>query len=238
MGSHVQGEKAGLYETLLTDGALERPFPSVVPPVYLQLCGRSKRLVTVIALERPFPCVNQSVPDQSVLAEKTLSAVLTREAKSFVVEIVVFEKAPSRSEGFPALGAGERGQGFLSDGLTRVVHALHVSGQGDAVPEFLAAFPAEERVRFCVLLVVLHEVRVRSESFATGGALKWLVARVFPLVSDETLQTGKGGLAMGAGERLHRIVGVDVVFMQGLEHGEIGLALVALKGSVCLFVHR
>lgn len=213
MGSHVQGEKAGLYKTLLTDGTLERPFPSMVSPVDLQLCRRSKRLITVIALKRPFPCVDQSVPHQSVLAEKPLSAVLAREPKTFVVEIVVFEKASSRSEGFPALRAGKRWNGFLSDGFPGVVHALHVSGQSDAVPEFLATFPAEERVRFCVLFVVLHEVRVRSEPFAAGRALKWLVACVFPLMSDEALQTGEGRLAMGAGERLDRIVGVNVVLV-------------------------
>lgn len=238
MGAHVQGEKAGLYKTLLTDGALKRPFPGVVSPVYLQLSRGSKRLITVIALERPLPRVNQSMPHQSVLAKKSLSAVLAWEPKTFVVEIVVFEKAPSRSEGFPALGAGERRHGFLSYRFAGVVHALHVPGQGDAVSEFLAALPAEERVCFCVLLVVLHEVRVRSESFAAGRALKWLVARVFPFVSDETLQTGEGRLAMGAGERLDRVVGVNVVLVQGLEHREIGLALVALKRSVRFFVHR
>lgn len=238
MGAHVQGEKAGLYKTLLTDRTLKRPFPSMVSPVYLQLCRRSKRLVTVIALKRPFPRVDQSMSHQSVLAKKSLSAVLAWEPKTFVVEIVMFEKAPSRSEGFSALGAGERRNGFLSDGFTGVVHALHVSGQSDAVPEFLTTFPAEERVCFCVLFVMLHEVRVRTESFAAGRALKWLVARVFPLVSDETLQTGEGRLAMGAGERLNWIVGVNVVLVQGFKHREIGLTLVTLKGSVCFFMHR
>lgn len=237
MGSHVQGEKAGLYETLLTDGTLKRPFPSMVPPVYLQFRRGSKRLITVIALERPFPCVNQSMPHQSVLAKKPLPTVLAWEPQSFVVEIVVFEKTPPGSEGFPALGAGESWQGFLGYGFARVMHALHVPRQRNAVPEFLAAFPAEERVRLGVLFVMLHEVGVRSEPFAAGSTLKGLVTSVFPLVSDKTLQTGKSSLAMGAGKRLNWIVGVDVVLVKGLEHREICFTLVALEWSVGFLVH-
>lgn len=181
--------------------------------------------------------MNQRMPHQSVLAEESLAAVLAGETQPFVVEIVMFQKASSGSEGFPALSAGEGRRGFLGYGFAGVMHALHVARQGNAVPEFLAAFPAEEGIRFSVFFLVLHEVRVRSEPFAAVRALKWLVAGVFPLVSDETLQTGKRRLTVGAGERLSGVVDIEVVLVKGLEHREILLTLVTLKWSVGLFVH-
>jgi len=63
-------------------------------------------------------------------------------------------------------------------------------------------------------------------------ALKRLVTGVFPLVSDETLQTGKSCLTVGAGKRLGGIMDVDVVLVKGLEHGEVLLTLVTLKWRV------
>lgn len=237
MGSHVQGKEARLDKTLFADVALKWPFPSMVPPVYLQFCGGSERLIAVVALERPFARVNQRMPHQSILAKEALSTVLAWETQPFVVEVIMFQKASSGSEGLAALSAGEGRRGFLDHGFARVMHPLHVPRQCNAVPELLAAFPAEEGIRFSVFLLVLHEVRVRSESFAAVSALKRLVTGVFPLVSDESLQTAKGGLAVGAGKGLRWIVDVDVVLVKGLEHREILLTLVTLKRSVGLFVH-
>lgn len=163
--------------------------------------------------------------------------MLARETQPFVMEIVVFQEASSGGEGLVALSAGEVWCGFLGHGLAGVMHALHVPRQCNAVPEFLATFPAEERIRFSVLFLVLHEVRVRSESFTAVRALKWLVTGVFPLMPDETLQTGESCLTVGASKRLSRIMDVDVVLMKGLEHREILLTLVALKWGVGFFVH-
>lgn len=117
------------------------------------------------------------------------------------------------------------------------MHALHVPRQSNTVSEFLPALPAEERICFSVFLLVLHEVGVRSESFGAVGALKWLVSGVFPLMSDETLQAGEGGLTVRADERLSGIVDVDVVLMKSLKHREVLLTPVALKWSVGFFVH-
>lgn len=177
------------------------------------------------------------MPHQSVLAEETLATVLAREAQSFVMEIVMFQKTPSGGEGLPALSTGEGWQGLLGYGFAGVMHALHVPRQCDAVSEFLATFPTEEWICFSVFFMVLHEVRVRSKSFTASSTLKRLITRVFPLMSDETFQTCKSCLAVGAGEGLRGIVDIDVMLMKGLEHREIGLALVALKWSVGFFVH-
>lgn len=182
--------------------------------------------------------MNQGVPHQSVLAEESLSTVLARETQAFVMKVVMFQKASSGSEGLPALSAGEGWRGLFSYGFAGVMNTLHVPRQRDAVPEFLATFPAEERIRFSVFFLVLHKVRVRSESFAAMRALERLVTGVFPLVSDETLQAGKRCLTVGAGERLSGVMDVDVVLVKGLEHREILLTLVTLKWSVGFFVHR
>jgi len=238
VGAHVQGEEARLDEALFADVALEGPLPRVVPPVDLQLGGRPERLVAVVALERPLARVNQRVAHQGVLAEEALPAELAREAQPLVVEVVVLQEAPPRREGLAALRAGERRHGLLRYGLAGVVHALHVPRQRDAVPELLAALPAEERVRLGVLLLVLHQVRVRAEPLAAVGALERLVAGVLPLVPDEALEAGEGGEAVGAGVRLHGVVHVDVVLVEGLEHGEVLLAPVALERRVRLLVHR
>ncbi len=103
------------------------------------------------------------------------------------MEVVVFQKASPGSEGLPTLSAGEGRRGFLRHRFAGVMHALHVPRQRNAVPEFLSTLPAEEWIRFSVFFLVLHEVRVRSESLRAVSALKWLVTGVFPLVSDETL---------------------------------------------------
>lgn len=177
------------------------------------------------------------MPHQSVLAKESFSTVLTWEPQTFVMEIVMFQKTPSGSEGLPALSAGEGRQGFLGYRFARVMHALNMPRQCNTVPEFLATFPAEEWICFSVFFVVLHKVRVRSESFTASSALKWLVTSVFPLMSDKALQTSEGCLAVGAGKRLNGIVDINVVLMKGLEHWKICLTLVALKWSVGFFVH-
>lgn len=204
----------------------------MVPPVYLEFCGGSERLVAVVALERPFTCVNQSVPHQGVFAKESFSAVLTWESQPFVMEVIVFQKASSGSEGLSALSTGEGWRGFLRYGFARVMHALDVSRQSHAVSEFFATFPAKEWIRFSVFFLVLNEVRVRAESFCTVRALERLVAGMFPLVPDETFQAGESRLTVGAGEWLGGVVDVDVVLVKGLEHREVLLALVALKRSV------
>lgn len=204
----------------------------MVSPMYLKFCSRSERLLAVVTLERPFTCVNQSVPHQCIFAKESFSTVLTWETQAFVMEVIVFQKASSGSEGLPALSAGEGWRGFLGYGFTRVMYSLDVPRQSHTVSEFLATFPAKEWIRFSVFFLVLHKVRVRSESFRAMRALKWLVTSVFPLMSDEALQTGKSCLTVGAGKRLGGIMDVDVVLMKGLEHREVLLTLVTLKWRV------
>lgn len=104
--------------------------------------------------------MNQSVSHQSILAKESFSAVLAGETQPFVVKIVMFQKASSRGEGLPALSAGESRRGFLGHRFARVMDALDMPGQCNAVPELLATFPAEERVGFSMLFLVLHQVRV------------------------------------------------------------------------------
>lgn len=117
------------------------------------------------------------------------------------------------------------------------MNALHVSGQRHAVPELLAALPAEVWIRLCVLFLVLDKVGVRAEPFGAVGALEGLVARVFPLVSDETLQTGEGRRAVRTFERRDGVVGVDVMLVKGLENREVRLAPIALERRVGFLVH-
>jgi len=128
--------------------------------MYLKFCGGSERLLAVVTLERPFSCVNQSVPHQRIFAKESLSTVLTWETQPFVMEIIVFQKASSGSEGLAALSAGEGRRGFLSYGFARVMDALDVSRQSYTMSEFLATFPAKEWIRFSVFFLMLHKVGV------------------------------------------------------------------------------
>ena len=141
----------------------------------------------VVTFKRPLSGMDQVVSHQGVFADKPFAAVCARVTDSFVIKVVVFQKAPPGGEGLSTGSAGVRQRRFLRYRRARFVLALYVPGQRYTVSELLATLPAEERVFFGVFLLMLQQVRVGSESFGAMRALERLVTGVLPLVSDEAL---------------------------------------------------
>lgn len=148
MHPHVCSKVIRLHKALATFLTLERPLPSVVASVYLQLRCRSETLAAVVARVRPLLRVRQIVSRQRARASEQFAAVGARVADAGVQFRHMEVQASLQRVRLSAVLAAEA---LL---LGAAVTTQPVDSQGGVGLAAFPAIPAEERSLFCVSSVV------------------------------------------------------------------------------------